>query len=289
MPELPEVETLRRELARTLVGRRICSIELKLPKLFSAQDGLTLDDLRGRRVEGLRRRAKFLIIDLSDDLALVAHLRLSGQLVHRAAEGHILAAGGHPVPAFGAPLPHRATHVVFTLDDGSRLYLTDIRQFGRLWLMPAAGVEPFLERHGLGPEPLADEFTLDELRRRIARRPRTALKALLLDQSFVGGVGNIYADEIAYAARLSPLTPVGSLQNGQVEALYCALREVLHYAVTHGVAEILNGRANPAKEFPRVHGRAGQPCPRCGTTIVKTRVAGRGTYSCPRCQRYPPT
>lgn len=289
MPELPEVETLRRELAQTLVGRRIVAVDLKLEKLFYGQDALTPTDLCGRRVEGLRRRAKFLVLELSDGLALVVHLRLSGQLVHSGPDGRLLAAGGHPVPAFGAPLPHRATHLVFTLDDGSWLYLTDIRQFGRLWLLRADAVEPFLESHGLGPEPLAEEFTLEELRRRIARRPRAALKGLLLDQSFVGGVGNIYADEIAYAAGLSPLVPVGSLDDGQVAALYRALREVLHHAVTHGVAEILNGRANPNREFPRVHGRAGQACRRCGATIVKTRVAGRGTYTCPRCQQFPPS
>jgi formamidopyrimidine-DNA glycosylase len=287
MPELPEVETLRRNLERTLVGRRIEQVDVTLPKLFVAEHGPALEALVGRRVEALRRRAKFLLVDLSDGLTLVVHLRLSGQLIQRSAAGETIASGGHPVPAFHTSLPHKATHAVFRLDDGSILYLTDIRQFGRLWLMPSEAVEEFLARSKLGPEPLGDEFTETELRRRLARRASAALKPLLLDQTFVGGVGNIYADEIAFEARLSPLAVVGDISSEQAGALHRAVRSVLEHAVTNGVAEILNGRANPEHDFPRVHGRAGQPCPRGDGTIVKTRVAGRGTYTCPTCQGYP--
>jgi formamidopyrimidine-DNA glycosylase len=285
VPELPEVETLRRELERTLPGRVVAGLEIALPKLFLGP--LLPNELLGRRVEDLRRRAKFLIVELSDELTLLVHLRLSGQLVHRSAAGQTLAAGGHPVPPFDAPLPHKATHAVFRFDDNSCLYLTDIRQFGRLWLMPSSDVDEFLRRTRLGPEPLTDDFSELEFRQRLADRPRTALKPLLLDQTFVGGVGNIYADEIAFEAGLSPLAPAGALSPARVADLHRSIRSVLQHAVTEGVAEILNGRANPEHGFPRVHGRAGQPCPRCGTRIVKTRVAGRGTYTCPVCQGYP--
>lgn len=288
MPELPEVETLRRALSGTLVGHHLARVDCTLPKLFAAEETLPLDALVGRRVEGLRRRAKFLVFDLSDGLAMVVHLRLSGQLVHRASDGTTLATGGHPVPSFSAPLPHKATHAVFELDDGSRLYLTDIRQFGRVWVLPADQVEGLLERSRLGPEPLGDAFDEAELRARLERRRRAALKPLLLDQRFVGGVGNIYADEIAFEARLSPVGVVGELDDAARRRLYRAIRSVLDHAVTHGPAEILSGRANPERDFPKVHGRAAQPCPACGTPIVKTRVGGRGTYTCPRCQGYPP-
>jgi formamidopyrimidine-DNA glycosylase len=287
MPELPEVETLRRELERSLVGRRIRSVAVTLPKLFVPGPGLELADLVGKQVLDVRRRAKFLLLGLSDELVLVCHLRLSGQIVHRAPAGENLAQGGHPVPAFDAPLPHKATHAAFELDDASIVYLTDIRQFGRLWLLSAGEDEALLARSRLGPEPLADDFTEALFAERLARRPRAALKPLLLDQTFVGGVGNIYADEIAFAAGLSPLGSVGLLDADGRTALYQAVRAVLQHAVTHGVAEILNGRASPAHDFPRVHGRAGQPCPRCRTAVVKTRVGGRGTYTCPRCQGYP--
>lgn len=288
MPELPEVEWLRRSLERSLVGRRFVEVRLSLPKLFVGFDALQPDDLLGREVRALRRRAKFLIVDLSDGLALVAHLRMSGQLIHRSVDGETLATGGHPVPPFDAPLPHRATHAIFRLDDDSLLYFTDIRQFGRLWLLPEGEVGPFLARSNLGPEPLDPQFSEAELLERLERRARASLKPLLLDQRFLGGVGNIYADEIAFEARLSPLAVVGALDRPARRKLYRAIRSVLEHAVTNGVAEILNGRADPESDFPRIHGRAGQPCPRCGTTVVKSRVGGRGTYTCPTCQRFPP-
>jgi formamidopyrimidine-DNA glycosylase len=287
MPELPEVETLRRGLERSLIGRRFERVDVTLPKLFVPARGLSPSDLVGRQVIGVRRRAKFLLLDLSDDLVLVCHLRMSGQVVQRTTSGENLTTGGHPVPAFDAPLPHKATHATFELDDSSVLFLTDIRQFGRLWLMPAGQVDDFLSRSNLGPEPLSEDFTEELFVERLRRRPRAALKPLLLDQSFLGGVGNIYADEIAFAAELSPVGCVGELDDERRAALFRAVRDVLQHAVTNGVAEILNGRANPAHDFPRVHGREGQPCPRCGTTVVKTRVGGRGTYTCPRCQRHP--
>src|ERR671937_1532015 len=144
MPELPEVETLARDLSPTLVGRTITAVDLHKPKLFRPAAGLALDDLLGRQVQRLWRRGKFLIWDLSDGLSLVVHLKLAGQLVHIAADGHELAHGGHPVPKWGTPMPHRASHVVFHLDDGSTLYLTDIRQFARLALMPEETVPEFL-------------------------------------------------------------------------------------------------------------------------------------------------
>ena len=284
MPELPEVESLRRSLSRTLIGRTIAAADLRLPKLLVAPPGRGPESLVGKTVLDLRRRAKFLIVDLSGDDALVLHLRLAGQIVHRDRQDHTLAEGGHPVPAWGAPLPHKSTHLILSLDDGSTLYVTDIRQFGRVWLLSGAGVEPLLAKARLGPEPLAEEFTVDVLRARLARRPRAQLKPLLLDQSFVGGVGNIYADEIIYASSLRPDTVVGQIDDERVAGLHDAIKSVLHFAVADGVAQILNGKTLPGRDFPRVHGRAGQPCPRCGTTIAKTRFAGRGTYTCPRCQ-----
>ncbi|MDP8925128.1 MAG: bifunctional DNA-formamidopyrimidine glycosylase/DNA-(apurinic or apyrimidinic site) lyase [Chloroflexota bacterium] len=284
MPELPEVESLRRDLSATLVGRTIVEVEARLPRLFLAPTDLALSDLAGKRVLALRRRAKFLLVDLSDETALVIHLRLAGQLVHRAADGTTLARGGHPVPAFDAPLPHKSTHFTFLLDDGSVLYLTDIRQFGRVWFLPNMEVEGLLAQSKLGPEPLDPSFTLDVLRERLAKRGRAQLKALLLDQQFIGGVGNIYADEITFESGLTPATRADEIAGEHLERLYAAIRSVLSFAVREGVAEILNGKASPDRDFPKVHGRAGAPCPRCGTTIQKIRFVGRGTYTCPSCQ-----
>jgi formamidopyrimidine-DNA glycosylase len=284
VPELPEVESLRRDLAATLVGRTFAEIEVRLAKQVIAPTGLSVADVLGKRIEAIRRRAKFLIFDLSDGLALVFHLRLAGQLVHRDAAGQRLAEGGHPVPAFGAELPHKSTHVVFRFDDGSTLYLTDIRQFGRVWILPEAGVQPLLDQAKLGPEPLDPEFTRAVLRERLVRRTRMSLKPVLLDQHVVGGIGNIYADEIIFASGLTPATRVGDLDEAALGRLHAAIKDVLGFAVREGVAEILNGKAALNRDFPRVHGRAGQPCPRCGTTVVKFQFAGRGTYTCPSCQ-----
>jgi formamidopyrimidine-DNA glycosylase len=284
VPELPEVESLRRDLEATLVGRRFASVDVRLAKQVLAPTGLSIDDLIGKRIEALRRRAKFLIFDLSEGLALVFHLRLAGQLVHRDAENRTLAEGGHPVPAFGAPLPHRSTHVIFHFDDGSVLYLTDIRQFGRVWILPEAGVQPLLDQAKLGPEPLDPAFTLDAFKERIARRQKMPLKPVLLDQKVVGGIGNIYADEIIFESLLTPATRLGTLDEPSVARLHAAIQTILGLAVREGVAEILNGKAPTDRDFPRVHGRKGQPCPRCGTTIVKIQFAGRGTYYCPSCQ-----
>jgi formamidopyrimidine-DNA glycosylase len=263
-------------------------VEVRLPKQVVAPTGLATNDLVGKCIEALRRRAKFLIFDLSDGLSLVFHLRLAGQLVHRDRDGTTLAEGGHPVPAYGAPLPHKSTHVIFRFDDGTVLYLTDIRQFGRVWILPDSEVQALLDQAKLGPEPLDPDFTEDVLRERIARRTKMPLKPLLLDQHVIGGVGNIYADEIIFASRLTPATRVGDLDDAALSRLYQAIKDVLGHAVHEGVAEILNGKASADRDFPRVHGREGQPCPTCGTTVVKFRFAGRGTYTCPSCQPMAP-
>lgn len=282
MPELPEVETLRRDLERTVLGRQIVFAESTLPKLFA--EPLSPEHLIGRSVEGLRRRAKFLIWDLSDDHAMVMHLKLSGQIIHRSGENVTLAAGGHPVPAFDAPLPHKATHAKLIFDDDSTLFLTDIRQFARVRIMPGADVEPFLATYRLGPEPLSRAFSAKSLSVGLARHPRLPIKPALLDQRTVSGLGNIYVDESLWRARIHPERLAGSLDAAEISRLARAIRAVIGRAVTGGVAEILNGKATPDRDFPSVHGREGSPCPRCRREIIKFRVAGRGTYICPRCQ-----
>jgi formamidopyrimidine-DNA glycosylase len=284
MPELPEIESLRRALGKSLVSRTIRSVEIDRPKLFVPAAGLSVEDLCGATVTELRRRGKLLIWGLSNGLSLVVHLKLDGQFVHLDGSGAELAHGGHPVPKWGTPLPHKATHVTFRLDDGSTLYLTDIRQFGRLWLMPAADVDAFVARQQLSPEPLTPQFTARRLGERLARRS-LPLKTVLLDQKVVGGLGNIYADEALWRARLNPKRPANSLDAAEVRRLHRAIRWVFGYALREGVASVLQGKASPQRAFPYAHGRDGSPCPRCGTTFVKEWVGGRGTSYCPGCQK----
>lgn len=285
MPELPEVETLRRDLSSTVVGRTIVTAESRLTKLFVEPSDPAW--LVGHEIVALRRRAKFLIWEFSEDPAMVMHLKLSGQIIQRDPDGGTVAAGGHPVPAFDAPMPHKATHANFTLDDGSTVYVTDIRQFARIRLMPMGEVEGFLAGYRLGPEPLGRKFSARSLAAGLARHPRLPIKPALLDQRTVAGLGNIYVDESLWKARIHPMRAAGSLDEPEVSRLARAIRAVLGHAVTNGVAEILNGKAAPEHDFPRVHGRAGGRCPRCRAEVMKFTVGGRGTYVCQRCQTAP--
>jgi formamidopyrimidine-DNA glycosylase len=296
MPELPEVETLRRLLGDTLVGRRIVALDVR-STITIGQSGVSasspapsgtlpwsVDLIVGARVQGVRRRAKFLIVDLDNGTSLVVHLRLAGQFAQWWPDGRFVA-GGHPEPPFGAPMPHKSTRLVFHLDDGSSLYLTDIRGFARVLLTPTARVAEFLDGLGLGVEPLSPEFTVEHLAERLRQHDGQPLKPLLLDQHFVAGLGNIYVDEALFLAGLHPLRRAGSLTSEEVRRLHQAIRDALGRALD-GLPTVVRGKAMTS-EFPRVHGRAGAPCPRCAATIVKVRVGGRGTYLCPRCQALP--
>jgi formamidopyrimidine-DNA glycosylase len=280
---------MRRGLAPLLEGRRIAALEVGKPKLFLAAPGLSAASLEGRRVGVLWRRAKFLVWELSGDLALVFHFKLTGQAIFRAADGESFGAG-HPIPPFDAPMPGPMTHLIFTFEGGGTLYVNDQRQFMRVRLMPAAEVEPFLATYKLGPDPLREDFTVAALEARLRARPKMPLKPLLLDQSFVAGLGNIYTDETLNAAGLHPLRRAGDLDAGEVARLHRAMVEVLGLALRQGGAIVINGRMVPlpGKDFLYVHGRAGQPCLRHdGATVARTVVGQRGTYLCPVCQPAP--
>lgn len=287
MPELPEVETLRRQLAVSLAGKKIAAVELLTPKIFQGRPDRSVADLVGATVVALRRRAKYLIVDLSNELSLVVHLGLAGQIVVEpppAAGADARITGGHPVPAFDRPLPHKQTHLILNLDDGSVVFLTDIRKFAKLWVVPTSEVLSVVPDERLGVEILGPEFTPQEFERRLGRRPRTRLKPLLLDQSAVAGLGNIYVDESLWGAGIHPLRTPASLDDAERKALYEEIRTVIDLALENGVAKIVNAKAVEGAHLPRVHGREGRPCPRCGAPIEKFRVGGRGTYVCPVCQ-----
>ncbi len=282
MPELPEVETMRRQLERLLVGRRLRTMEVRLPRVVIWSPGLGPDQLEGSRMGTVRRRAKWLLIDFDNGLSLVIHFNLTGQLFYQGLAGEV--GMGHPVPAFDTPRPHKSTHIIFHFDDGSLLYYTDIRQFGRLHVMPGAEVERFLAGRKLGVEPLTDEFKPGLLATAAARKPKTKAKALLLDQHILVGIGNIYADESLHKAGIHPAIAAGTISVEALRHLEQSIREVLLDAVENGVAQVVNGKAKPGARLPKVHGREGEPCPICGTTIVKATIEGRGTYWCPKCQ-----
>lgn len=286
MPELPEVETCRRIVARELTGRTVTSVTVRLPKLLRFSPIPTLDELIGRAIVGARRRAKILIVDFTGGLSLVIHLKLAGQIsVHRPDGSRHTA--GHPVPKPDGPYPHKTTHIELGFDDGSILYLSDVRQFGWLRLLPTEDVEPLIATFKLGPDAVGDDgIDVATLAARLARRS-IPIKLALLDQSVLGGVGNIYVDEALHRARIHPAAPANALAPDQVTTLHAAVRWALEAGLEQGGAKIVHGRAHPIDGFPEVHGRQNEPCPVCGEAVIKTRVGTRGTYLCPTCQPQP--
>jgi formamidopyrimidine-DNA glycosylase len=288
MPELPEVETVRVGLARLLPGRVIKSAEHDNEKSFPNAPVDVRQFLVGASVTDVRRRAKVLLIELSSKYTLVTHLKMTGQLVFDSNSEHFGA--GHPSASLIGQLPDKSTRVTLTFNDGSKLFFNDQRKFGWMKLVPTAEVPNINFMKKVGPEPLLADFTWQVMRERLQRRKNTNVKAALLDQSVIAGVGNIYADESLWGAKTHPATLVRDLPNAKFKLLHKALTDVLRLSIEKGGSSNRNyvdaeGKKGSYMSFANVFRREGQPCPRCGTTIVKTRVAGRGTHLCPHCQK----
>lgn len=285
MPELPEVETARRIVETRLVGKTVERVDLRLPKVLRDSPLPDAQAIVGATVVGARRRAKVLAIDFSNDLSLMVHFKLSGQWAVLLPDGQRLVAG-HPVPVPNGKYPHKSTHADIVFTDGTIAHYSDIRQFGWWRLMPSGDVGAAFESFGFGPEGIGGELDARTLGAAMARRG-IPIKTLLLDQSFVAGLGNIYVDEVLHRARVHPATPANALSVVKRKAILTEVPWVLEQGIKQGGAKIIHSVAYPIDDFPAVHGREGEPCNRCGKTIVKTRVGGRGTYYCPNCQRLP--
>ncbi len=296
MPELPEVETLRSGLAARIGGLRITAIELRDRKIFGGTDGAIKHDVVDHQISRVGRRGKVLILFLrgsasgaGESGSLLIHPKMTGQLV-LTCDGATVFAGGHPTPSMLRRMPNATTRAVFRLGPACRLYYNDSRRFG--WIRPAGPdpcrTDPFLAR--LGPEPLDADFTPGSLLQALARHPRAPVKAVLLDQTAVAGIGNIYADESLYRARIHPARPAGGLSDAEALRLHAAIQEILRAAVGSGGTSFAS-YVNEARGRPGYLGQAhvfrrqGQPCQACGTPIVRTTVAGRATNLCPHCQQ----
>jgi formamidopyrimidine-DNA glycosylase len=274
MPELPEVETIRRQLAPLVEGRRLRTLEILDPRWTAplAPEAVA-DAVGGRRIERLSRRGKYLVFELADEVFLLVHLRMTGTLLY------------DPPP--GAPY----VRVVFALGDGHELRFCDPRRFGTGELALGSEARDAFFAARLGIEPLGGELTGERLRA-LAHGRRAPVKAFLLDQRRVAGVGNIYADEALFRARIHPLRPAGALTRVQYEALAEAVRDALTAGLAAGGATIddfrhADGVTGAFQHEFQIHLRAGAPCLVCGGDVVKLVVGGRGTYVCPRCQRPP--
>lgn len=288
MPELPEVETVRRGLSELIPGKIIRSAgHVESPKSFPNADSDVRQFMLGATVLHVRRRAKVLLIDLSSEYSLVIHLKMTGQLVYR---GDAVFGAGHPNDSLIGELPDRSTRVVIEFTDGSTLYFNDQRKFGWVKLMPSLEVPNIDFMKKVGPEPLEADFTPEQFSERFKRRAKTNIKAALLDQTVVAGVGNIYADESLWGARLDPHRLVGSLNDQDFRLLYEELRSVMNLAIDKGGSTDKNyvnaeGGRGSYMDFARVFRREGQKCPRCGSEIIKIKWAGRGTHYCQSCQK----
>lgn len=289
MPELPEVETVRSGLQSLLPGKRIVDVTHNWEKSFPNAHPDVEQFLIGAKVIKVARRAKVLLIELSSKYSLVIHLKMTGQLVFRSNDDHLRFGAGHPGDSLVGRLPDKSTRVVFDLGD-SKLFFNDQRKFGWIRLIPTAEVPQIDFMKRLGPEPLSADFTQKDFRERLVRRSNTNIKAALLDQSVIAGVGNIYADESLWAAKIHPATLVKNLSIKKVNGLYDGLRAVLELSIQKGGSTDRNyvdaeGRKGSYLSFAKVFRRNGQPCPRCDTIIEKTLVASRGTHFCPHCQK----
>jgi formamidopyrimidine-DNA glycosylase len=291
MPELPEVETVRIGLARLVPGRRVTAADFDWPKSFPNAPTDVRQFLIGSEVTAVKRRAKVLLIELSTNYSLVIHLKMTGQMVFRSGPENFGA--GHPNQSLVGELPDKSTRVTLTFADGSRLFFNDQRKFGWMRLLPTPEVMNLDFFRKVGPEPLSADFTWQDLRQRLQKRSNTSVKAALLDQTVVAGIGNIYADESLWGAKIHPATLVRQISANQFHKLYDELVYVLKLALKKGGSTDKNyvnaeGKSGSYLTFARVFRREGQACPRCGTTIIKTRVAGRGTHLCPHCQKLRP-
>ncbi|MGD0611488.1 MAG: bifunctional DNA-formamidopyrimidine glycosylase/DNA-(apurinic or apyrimidinic site) lyase [Anaerolineales bacterium] len=264
MPELPEVETIARNLRPVLVGKRILSASLRWKRtLVQPSSAAFKKRLVGQRIEEIGRRAKFLCLQLSRDTLLI-HLRMSGGLA----------------AVVGSYQPARHDRLILELTEDTRLVFTDARKFGRVWLT----ADPSAVLADLGPEPLSDDFTPQGLYTRLHQRHRQ-LKPLLLDQTFLAGLGNIYTDEALHMAKLHPRLLSDSVTPDQAGSLWLAIREVLGEGIRRNGASIdWVFRGGDFQNHFRVYQRTGEPCPVCGTRIERLVVGQRGTHYCPNCQ-----
>ncbi|HEX4519932.1 MAG TPA: bifunctional DNA-formamidopyrimidine glycosylase/DNA-(apurinic or apyrimidinic site) lyase [Gaiellaceae bacterium] len=281
MPELPEVESVRLRLVPVLEGRKLERVEImdaRLTRPFDPDE--VARELEGERVSAVDRRGKYLIVRFESGRSLLVHLRMTGSL--RAWNSADRPAGSLPDD------PYR--RAVVTLDDSSDVAYRDVRRFGTWLLLEPGELEPYLDAR-VGPEPLGRAFAVRDFGARLARRA-APVKSVILDQRTVAGVGNIYADEALWRARLHPLREARSLDPDEVAALHKAIRDVLKLGIKRQGATLRDyalpdgGEGGMQHEF-KVYGRAGEPCERCGTPIERIVVGGRGTWYCPQCQPSP--
>lgn len=288
MPELPEVETIARELNTVLPDRRIIGVEVRLPKIVKMPVATFRRRVTGATIKRVERRAKLLLITLRHGWTIIFHLKMSGQLIWQPRHGR-MRIGGHPIPGGILNLPNKYSHVIFRCSGGT-LYFNDQRQFGFVKLITTNKLDAWLAEQGYGPEPLDSTFTLPHFLEILKTHQRKRIKPTLMDQRVIAGVGNIYADEACFFAGIRPSRRITTLTMAERMALYRGIRSVLTLAIkkkgtTADAYRTATGDKGSMLPFLKVYGRGNKKCKRCGHLITRTVLASRGTHYCSHCQR----
>lgn len=285
MPELPEVETIKRGLKKVVIGKIIDSVEVRAAKVFYGDP----KKLIGKEIKNVSRRGKQIIIDIEGKDDILIHLKMTGQLIFEPSVGGRRVAGGHPSGDWVAKLPNSTTRVIFYFSDKSKLFFNDQRKFGWIRIFDAKDLKNKLAEE-LGVEPFSRGFTLEKLTAVIRSKPRWNIKKILTDQSLISGIGNIYADEALYWARILPEKKASEIIDVEIKKLHSAIVKALKIGLQHGGSSEdtyvkIDGSKGQAQEYFQVYARAGKKCYYCGSTIRKIRLNGRGTHFCPTCQK----
>jgi formamidopyrimidine-DNA glycosylase len=285
MPELPEVETVVRGLNEHLVGHTIKSFDFDWPKTIKTPIEIFKKEIEGSRVLYAERRGKLIIINLSSNHSILIHLKMTGQLVYKSPK--LQYGAGHPNDSLVSKLPDKTTRIHFKLDDNSDFFFNDVRKFGWVEVVPTQYQHLHKFIASLGPEPLEIKFS--DFKKALYRFPYAQIKAKLLDQHVLAGVGNIYADESLWAAQIHPQVKIKDIPEEKLERLFKELQAVLNLSIEKGGSSSANyikvdGKTGSYLTFSKVYKKEGEPCQRCSTELIRTVAAGRGTRLCPVCQ-----
>ena len=276
MPELPEVETIKRQLKKNLVGKKVLDVKINLAKMVNLPIKIFVSKVIGAKILDVKRRAKILIFDLDNHWHILVHLKMTGQLVLSIEQETDLS-------------DRRHSHIVYHFDDQTKLYHNDLRQFGWEKLLTSQELAAYWQKEKLGPEPLDKDFTLKLLTEILAVRPRSLIKPLLMDQKAVSGIGNIYADEILFVAGVLPTRRAENLTKLEIKQIYQAIKEILKKALDKHGTSVDNyrdafGRRGGYIPYLLVYSREGQACNGCGGKVMRQKLRGRSAHYCPKCQ-----
>ncbi len=287
MPELPEVETIKNSLNKKVLDKKIIQVDVRQKKVIRGSLSSFVKILPGRSFQKIDRVGKLLIFKIKDnELYLLIHLKVTGQLIY--CKKNEIVAGGHNFPEIEVgELPNKYSHVIFQFIDGSQLFFNDMRKFGYLKIVERKDLEKVLKEYGL--DPLSPDFKLDNFRK-IFKDKKTSVKAVLMDQELIAGIGNIYSDEILFQARIKPIRRANTLKKEEIKNIFEATKMILKKAIKYRgttFSDYVDASGNKGGfiRFLKVYGREGEKCEQCGGVIKKTKIAGRGTRYCNRCQK----